>query len=268
MFRIGQRLLLTHSLKTSCTCGSRSRVLRLNDLSRFTSKSVHLSMTSFLTSSPNEEAGEDVKKRGSPSVIDRGRYKLSTVPNALCIGRIIATPIAGYLVVQHEFPIAFGLFVTAGVTDMLDGYIARNVPGQQSLLGSVLDPIADKLLVSVMFVTMTYAALIPWQLTFVVLFRDLCLISGGFYKRYRTMEPPYSLKRFFNPEVSSMQVVPTLISKVNTVLQLGVIATSLSIPVFSLSGLASFSTGLCWVTAITTTWSGLQYASGKAMKKV
>ncbi|PIO71530.1 hypothetical protein TELCIR_06569 [Teladorsagia circumcincta] len=83
------------------------------------------------------------------------------------------------------------------------------------------------------------------------------------------MEPPYSLNRFFNPEVSSMQVIPTLVSKVNTVLQLGVIATCLSIPVFSLGELStSFSIGLCWLTAVTTVWSGLQYASGGALKKV
>lgn len=88
---------------------------------------------------------------------------------------------------QHDFPLAFGVFVAAGATDMvrykqpkhlydfnlhifsqLDGFIARNVPGQRSLLGSVLDPIADKLLVSVMFVTMSCVALIPCMFLFVL----------------------------------------------------------------------------------------------------
>ncbi|KHJ84830.1 CDP-alcohol phosphatidyltransferase [Oesophagostomum dentatum] len=183
--------------------------------------------------------------------------------------RIIATPVVGYLVVQHQFPIAFGLFIAAGVTNMLDGFIARNVPGQKSLLGSVLDPIADKLLVSVMFITMSYAHLIPWQLTAVVLLRDICLLVGGFYKRYRSMEPPYTLKRYFNPEVSSMQVVPTLMSKINTILQLSLVAGSLAIPVFSLGEPSSqIAYGLCWVTAFTTVYSGLQYASGRALKKL
>ncbi|KHJ79783.1 CDP-alcohol phosphatidyltransferase [Oesophagostomum dentatum] len=152
---------------------------------------------------------------------------------------------------------------------MLDGFIARNVPGQKSLLGSVLDPIADKLLVSVMFITMSYAHLIPWQLTAVVLLRDICLLVGGFYKRYRSMEPPYTLKRYFNPEVSSMQVVPTLMSKINTILQLSLVAGSLAIPVFSLGEPSSqIAYGLCWVTAFTTVYSGLQYASGRALKKL
>ncbi|ETN76056.1 CDP-alcohol phosphatidyltransferase, partial [Necator americanus] len=182
---------------------------------------------------------------------------------------IVATPIVGYLVVQHEFPIAFGLFIAAGITDLLDGLIARNIPGQKSLFGSVLDPIADKLLVSVMFITMSYAALIPWQLTAVVLLRDVCLLVGGFYKRYRSMEPPYTVQRYFNPEVSSMQVVPSTMSKINTILQLSVIACSLSIPVFSLGEFSSqTAAGLCWVTAFTTIYSGLQYASGRAFKKI
>lgn len=52
------------------------------------------------------------------------------------------------------------------------------------------------------------------QLTAVVLMRDVCLVLGGFYKRYQTMEAPHTMQRFFNPEVSSMQVIPTLMSKV------------------------------------------------------
>lgn len=179
------------------------------------------------------------------------------------------TPVVGYFVIQHDFPVAFGLFVLAGLTDMLDGLIARNVPGQKSLFGSVLDPVSDKLLVSVMFITLSYVALIPWQLTAVVLMRDLCLIVGGFYKRYRNLEPPYSFKRFFDPEVSSMQVVPTRMSKVNTFLQLSLIASSLSISVFNLGELfTSVSVGLCWTTAFTTIYSGLQYVSGEALRRI
>ncbi|KAJ1372859.1 hypothetical protein KIN20_035145 [Parelaphostrongylus tenuis] len=203
------------------------------------------------------------------SHMESGRYKFWTIPNALCVGRIIVTPIIGYFVIQHDFSVAFGLFALAGMTDMLDGLIARNIPGQKSLFGSVLDPISDKLLVSVMFITMSYVALIPWQLTAVVLLRDLCLIVGGFYKRYKNLEPPYTFKRFFNPEVSSMQVVPTRMSKVNTVFQLSVIASSLAISVFNPGEIwTSVSSGLCWATAFTTIYSGLQYMGGEALRKI
>ncbi|KAK5969646.1 CDP-alcohol phosphatidyltransferase [Trichostrongylus colubriformis] len=268
MLRMWHHLILRHASRTNRVYEVRPGVLRLSEFPRLVRRSVHLSMMSPSSSSQNGEVHND-RKKGSPSFVDTGRYKVGTIPNALCVGRIIATPIAGYLVIHHDYPLAFALFVVAGVTDMLDGFIARSVPGQKSLLGSVLDPIADKLLVSVMFVTMTCTALIPWPLTAIVLIRDLCLIVGGFYKRYCTMDPPYSLKRFFNPEVSSTQIVPTLVSKVNTVLQLCVIATSLSIPAFGLGGpYTTLSAVLCWVTALTTVWSGLQYASGRAFKKV
>uniref|UniRef100_A0A8R1HNY7 cardiolipin synthase (CMP-forming) n=1 Tax=Caenorhabditis japonica TaxID=281687 RepID=A0A8R1HNY7_CAEJA len=145
---------------------------------------------------------------------ERGRYKVATIPNAICLARIASTPLIGYLVVQHHFSPAFALFTIAGATDLLDGWIARNVPGQKSLLGSVLDPVADKLLISTMFITMTHAGLIPVALTTIVILRDVCLITGGFYKRFQQMDPPYSLNRFFNPQVNSMQVVPTMMSKV------------------------------------------------------
>lgn len=200
---------------------------------------------------------------------ERGRYKVATIPNAICAARIAATPLIGYLVVQHHFTPAFALFTIAGATDLLDGWIARNVPGQKSLLGSVLDPVADKLLISTMFITMTHAGLIPLPLTTIVILRDVCLIAGGFYKRYQVMSPPYSLNRFFNPQVSSMQVVPTMMSKINTVLQLSLVALSLASPVFGFVPAANdaiFALGCA--TAVTTVYSGLQYASGKAIKKL
>ncbi|CAB3401608.1 unnamed protein product [Caenorhabditis bovis] len=200
---------------------------------------------------------------------DSGRYKLATVPNAICVARIACTPIIGYLVCQNQFTPAFVLFTGAALSDILDGWIARNIRGQASLLGSVLDPIADKLLVSTMFITMTYSGLIPLPLTVVVLLRDVLLIVGGFYKRYQTMEPPYSLNRFFNPQVSSMQVVPTAMSKINTLFQLSIVELSLASPVFDFSAqVNNVIFGLGCATAFTTIYSGLQYASGRAFKKI
>ncbi|CAJ0577758.1 unnamed protein product, partial [Mesorhabditis spiculigera] len=187
---------------------------------------------------------------------EQGRYKIATVPNALCVARIGLTPVIGYLICSSQFTPALGLFVFAGATDLADGFIARNVAGQKSLLGSVLDPVADKLLISTMFVTLTFSNALPMALTAVVLLRDVCLIIGGFYKRYKTMEPPYSLNRFFNPTI-------------NTVLQLTVVAACLASPVFDWGPMAQDGvTALCWATGLTTIYSGLQYATGSAFKKI
>ncbi len=106
-----------------------------------------------------------------------------TIPNALCLARIALSPIIGALVINEHFAVALSLFVVAGATDLvcvyflqifdvyyfqLDGFIARRYPSQQSLLGSVLDPLADKALVSVLFLTLTYVQLIPCMFQFIL----------------------------------------------------------------------------------------------------
>uniref|UniRef100_A0A915BT38 cardiolipin synthase (CMP-forming) n=2 Tax=Parascaris univalens TaxID=6257 RepID=A0A915BT38_PARUN len=192
---------------------------------------------------------------------------IMTIPNALSILRIGLTPIIGYLVVEECFTIAISLFSIAGITDLLDGYIARNVKGQSSLLGSALDPIADKLLVSTLFITLTYVDLIPCLLTAVVILRDLSLLIGGFVKRYRALMPPMTLRRFFDPSISPMRVAPTVASKVNTALQLSLVACSLVSPLFDFVGHPSL-TVLCMATGATTVFSGLQYAMMDRMKRV
>ena len=70
-----------------------------------------------------------------------------TIPNVLTGLRIVSIPFINYFVFTGQHDIACGLFVLASITDGLDGYIARNVPNQLSHLGSILDPLADKLLI-------------------------------------------------------------------------------------------------------------------------
>ncbi|VDK56204.1 unnamed protein product [Anisakis simplex] len=140
------------------------------------------------------------------------------------------------MVVEEYFTVGLYLLSIAGITDLLDGLIARHIKGQSSLLGSVLDPVADKLLVSTLFITLTYVNLIPLLLTIIVISRDICLITGGFVKRYRLLVPPITLKRYFDPSVSPVKVAPTMVSKVNTALQLSLVACSLASPVFGFVG--------------------------------
>uniref|UniRef100_UPI00398EF8C6 cardiolipin synthase (CMP-forming) isoform X2 n=1 Tax=Pristiophorus japonicus TaxID=55135 RepID=UPI00398EF8C6 len=137
-----------------------------------------------------------------------------TIPNLLCMARIGLSPYLGYLIVEEEFNLALGLFTLAGITDLLDGYIARNWANQKSALGSALDPLADKILISVLYVSLTCAELIPAPLTAMVLLRDVTLIAAGFYIRYRTVPPPRTLSKYFNPCYATAQLKPTFISKV------------------------------------------------------
>ncbi|VDP14270.1 unnamed protein product [Onchocerca flexuosa] len=156
------------------------------------------------------------------------RSKIATIPNALSFCRVGLTPVIGYLIIKESYIIALALFIVSGTTDWLDGYIARNVRNQSSLVGSIIDPVADKLLVTTLFVTLTYVKLIPLALTILVILRDVSLIVGGAMIRYKTIEKPITLVRYFNPSISPLQVTPTFVSKVNTALQMCTIAGSLA----------------------------------------
>ncbi|MCJ8736732.1 hypothetical protein PDJAM_G00015890 [Pangasius djambal] len=181
-----------------------------------------------------------------------------TIPNILCMARIVLSPVLGYLIMEQYFHVSLGLFALAGATDLLDGYIARNWPNQKSALGSALDPLADKILVSVLYISLTYAQLIPVPLTALVISRDVALIAAVFYVRYKTVPPPVTLSKFFNPCYTTAQLKPTLISKFNTAIQLFLVAVSLASPIFHYTD-SVFLQSLWYVTALTTAASGYSY---------
>ncbi|XP_067310574.1 cardiolipin synthase (CMP-forming) [Pseudorasbora parva] len=181
-----------------------------------------------------------------------------TIPNYLCIARIVLSPLVGYLIIEQYFHVSLGLFALAGATDLLDGYIARNWPNQKSALGSALDPLADKILISVLYVSLTYAQLIPAPLTALIISRDVALIAAVFYVRYKTVPPPVTLSKFFNPCYTTARLRPTLISKINTAVQLFLVAASLAAPVFQYTD-SVFLQSLWYITALTTTVSAYSY---------
>jgi cardiolipin synthase len=105
--------------------------------------------------------------------------QILTAPNQLTLLRMIFLPFIVINVVKHDFKWALILFVLAGLSDGLDGLLARKLH-QQTVLGQYLDPIADKLLMSTMFLVLSIERLIPWKYTVVVFSRDISilLISG------------------------------------------------------------------------------------------
>ncbi|XP_044300096.1 cardiolipin synthase (CMP-forming) isoform X2 [Varanus komodoensis] len=158
-----------------------------------------------------------------------------TIPNLLSMARIGLAPVLGYLIVEEDFNIALGVFTLAGITDLLDGFIARNWANQKSALGSALDPLADKILISILYISLTYANLIPVPLTALIVLRDIALIAAVFYVRYKTLPPP-----------------------INTVMQLILVAASLAAPVFNYVDSVYLQSLWC-ITAFTTTASAYSY---------
>jgi len=86
--------------------------------------------------------------------------------------------------------IALWLLAFAGLSDLADGWIARTWTSQASKLGSFLDPVADKLLVGTLFLSLAWVGLIPVPLTCLVVMRDVVLVTAASYIRYRSLPPP------------------------------------------------------------------------------
>ena len=87
-----------------------------------------------------------------------------TVPNILTFSRLVAAPLVGYFLVHDQYSYALALFTYAGITDLVDGYIARRY-NLQTVVGTVIDPMADKLLMTVGVVCLAVNGSIPGTLT-------------------------------------------------------------------------------------------------------
>lgn len=190
------------------------------------------------------------------------RENVFTVPNALSLARLCSSPVLGYLVVTGSYTPALVLFGAAGVTDVLDGWVARAFPSQQSNLGTLVDPLADKCLVATLFLSLTVAGLIPVPLTALILARDGIILGCAGYLRFVSLPSPRTLARYFDVTLATVKFTPTTISKANTAIQLGLVAATLAAPVFSFVGHPALQ-AFWFLTAFTTTTSGLMYIFSK-----
>ncbi|XP_045537840.1 probable cardiolipin synthase (CMP-forming) [Papilio machaon] len=195
------------------------------------------------------------------------RENVFTIPNILCVTRITMSPYLGYVILQDNYNLALGLLVFAGVTDLLDGWIARTWKSQSSKMGSFLDPMADKVLVATLFVCLTWQDLIPLPLTLLIIARDVALVAAGFVIRYKSLPPPRTLSRYFDVTHATAQLAPTFISKVNTAIQLLLVGTTLASPVFDYVHHPALQV-LCGVTAASTVVSALSYLISKDTYKI
>ena len=161
--------------------------------------------------------------------------------NTVTLGRLCLIPLAFLAVLDNRMDQAFGLFVVAGLSDALDGWLARRYGG--NALGAVMDPIADKALLVTMYVTLAVVGVLPRWLAILVVFRDI-LIVGGIV--------------MFAVLGQALTIRPSYVSKVNTALQIVLVAASLLHSGFGL-GLGSLTTLLIWFVALTTLASGAAY---------
>ncbi|HSH26481.1 MAG TPA: CDP-alcohol phosphatidyltransferase family protein [Wenzhouxiangella sp.] len=109
---------------------------------------------------------------------------LAFIPNLLTIGRMVVVPPLVWLLLIGEYQWALALAIFAGVSDLLDGWLARRF-SWQSRWGSVFDPLADKLLMFASYLTLGWLGELPWWLIALVIFRDLVIVIGGFVYHFR-----------------------------------------------------------------------------------
>lgn len=190
------------------------------------------------------------------------RENILTIPNLLCFGRGVMSPYLGYVIIDQDYRLAMGLLLFAGLTDLLDGQIARRWPSQMSRFGSFLDPLADKLLMGSVVISLTYVELMPLWLTSIIVFRDVFLIGAGFVIRYRSLPPPKTLTRYFDASHATAQLAPTFISKVNTAVQLATVTISLGAPIWDYVDHPVLQ-GLWALTGLTTAAAAVSYLTAK-----
>ncbi len=135
---------------------------------------------------------------------------LSQIPNLLTLARIAACPILVLLLHDRNYELALILFLAAGITDGLDGFIAKRFDCVSNL-GAVLDPLADKLLIGSAYIMLAILNDIPFWLLVVVMFRDLVIVVGYLVLvmmgKKIPMRPTYSSKINTFVQISLMVLV-------------------------------------------------------------
>lgn len=189
-----------------------------------------------------------------------------TIPNILTLSRLIAAPVVGWLVLHDYHAWAFGLFAYAGITDLVDGWIARKW-NLQTVVGTVIDPMADKTLMTILTVCLAVKGALPVWLALIILGRDVGLAISAIYYRYISLPPPKTFARYWDFSLPSAEVHPTTISKYNTALQLALIGMTTALPLIS-ADLSAPMTALQYIVATTTVWSGASYIYSKDAVKI
>ncbi|MFN2310098.1 MAG: CDP-alcohol phosphatidyltransferase family protein [Gammaproteobacteria bacterium] len=171
-----------------------------------------------------------------------GPVRASDIPNLITVARLLLVPPIIACLLSERYGWGLVLFVIAGVSDALDGFLAKQF-GWHSRLGGLLDPIADKTLLVSCYLALTWQGLLPVWLTALVIGRDLVILVGAI---------------LYNALVERLEASPSVVSKLNTLSQLLLVVAEL----FNY-GAQTLPAGwldiLVYTVLATTVLSGLDY---------
>jgi len=167
---------------------------------------------------------------------------LKELPNIISIGRIILVGPIVFCLIEENFTYAALLFAIAGISDGLDGFLAKRF-GWISPLGSILDPLADKLLLVSCYVVLGWKGLLPPWLVAAVIIRDVVIVVGAVLYHFK---------------IETVKGLPLGISKVNTVAQIVLVIVVIAHQgFFTVPG--AVLDALIYLVLVTTVWSGVSY---------
>jgi cardiolipin synthase len=170
--------------------------------------------------------------------------RFRTAPNLLTLLRICLAPFLVSAILDNHYALSFGLFVAAGLTDALDGTVARLLK-QRTVLGQYLDPVADKLLLSTLFLVLMHKGLIPARVTVLVFGRDVGILV---------------VAAILYAAVGRREFSPSIFGKANTVAQVAAVAAVLMHQLTPIQWVEVSRTVALDATMVLTVVSGLHYA--------
>ena len=168
---------------------------------------------------------------------------LTALPNLITLARLLLVPLAVWLILQDRYGLAFWVCAAAGASDALDGFLARQL-GVHTVLGRFLDPIADKVLLVSVYLTLGYRGQVEAWLVILVVSRDVLIIGGAIL--YQTV-------------TQSLDMRPLFISKINTAAQIGLVVLVLAKLSLDLADTYRIVEALTYIVAASTVLSGAAY---------
>lgn len=169
-----------------------------------------------------------------------------TIPNLITIGRFCLVPVVILCIVEGRWAAAFFLFLAAGISDAVDGFLARRF-GMGSELGAYIDPLADKALLTSIYVALAIEHVVPNWLAIAVVSRDVMILSAIVVSWL--MHRPVDIR-------------PLAVSKINTAAQIGFAVLVLAMSAFGLALGGLVEPWLAPIVAALTVWSAAAYLAG------
>lgn len=168
---------------------------------------------------------------------------LATIPNLLSIARLVLAPVIFRAITSGRHTLTLALFAAAALTDGLDGILARRFR-QMTPVGAYLDPIADKVLLSGVYISLALAQSVPWWLVAVIFGRDVYLLVSSavvlLFTKFRDLRP-------------------SVWGKASTLVQIACASAWMGQNALNQAPLGSLARALVWPTAAATIWSALDY---------